>query len=99
MATFYKTRFLSKVGYLAANSSKQSVDRLDRTQLAALDLLDHGLKCLQRPRHAQADQIVADPRDRVFRHGGDGHPVSRVADRLPWNTSGLKLRLDQRLAA
>jgi len=27
------------------------------------------------------------------------HPVSRVGDLLPWSTSGLRARLDQRLAA
>jgi hypothetical protein len=62
---------------------QQGVDRLEGAELATLDLLDDGLQRLQRPGHAQADQVVADPRDRVIWRGDDAHAAAPWGNRLP----------------
>ena len=48
---------------------EQRLDRLDGADLTALELLDQMVERLERPRHAQADQMVADPLDRGVRRG------------------------------
>ena len=63
---------------------EQGVDCLDGAELAALELLDDALERFQGARHAQADEVVPDPLDRVLRHGWANHaPAPSAAKRLP----------------
>jgi len=62
---------------------EQDVDRLEGAELAALELLDDTLERFKGARHAQADQIVAYPLNRILRHGRADHAAAPLAKRLP----------------
>jgi hypothetical protein len=63
---------------------EQRVDRFDRAELAALELLDDMIERLQRARHAQADQVAADALDRRVRQRLASHDaVATAARRRP----------------
>ncbi len=63
---------------------QQRLDRLNRGRLTALELLDNMIQRFQCPRHAQADQVRADPLDRRSGCQRISHAaVSLVARRLP----------------
>jgi hypothetical protein len=59
---------------------KQGLDRLEGAEPAALDLLDQVIERLQRPRHAQGNQVAADPLERGVGQGiglhGCGPPAA-----------------------
>ena len=62
---------------------QQRLDRLDRAELAALELLDDVLERLQGARHAQADQVIADALDRRGRCVASHAAAPFAARRLP----------------
>src|SRR5439155_17451773 len=55
---------------------QQGVDRLDRADLAALELLDDVVQRLECPRHPQADEAVADALDRGIGRGNWPHAAA-----------------------
>ena len=63
---------------------EQHLDRLDGAELTAFDLLNQMVECLECARHAQTDQVAADPFDRgirreLARHGPAPTPARRRA--------------------
>ena len=63
---------------------KQRLDRLNCGGLATLELLNHMIERLQGPRHAQTDQVIADPLDRRSGRQMVSHAAaSFAARRLP----------------
>jgi len=63
---------------------QQHLDRLDGAELTAFDLLDQVIEGFQSTRHAQTDQVAADPFDRgirreLARHGPAPTPARRRA--------------------
>ena len=63
---------------------QQHLDRLDGAELTAFDLLDQMVERLESARHAQTDQVAADPFDRgirreLARHGPAPAPARRRA--------------------
>jgi hypothetical protein len=63
---------------------EQHIDRLDRADLATLELLDNVIERLQRAWHTQADQVISDPLDRCWGQRVNSHAAaSFAARRLP----------------
>ena len=60
---------------------EQHVDRLERADLAAFELLDDVVECLQRARHAEADQVTSDALDRHRRQRVASHAAAPLAAR------------------
>ena len=63
---------------------EQHLDRLDRADLAAFELLDDVVERLQGARHAQADQVTSDALDRRRGRRAASHAAApSAARRLP----------------
>src|SRR3954471_19952377 len=63
--------------------SKQRLDRLEGADLTALDLLDQMVEDLECARHAQGDQVMADPLDRRLHQRLALHGCAPAARRRP----------------